>query len=200
MVPVECLSEAMQAIHAHLIPDLWLAWAIYWWISARSIKAVRRREGAASRAAHVAPLVVAALLLAPSTLPGGFLCQRLLPASLATFWIGATSVALGLGFSAWARARLGGNWSGTVTIKHGHELIRSGPYAYVRHPIYTGLLAALVGSAIARGEWRGLVAVVIAFAALWRKLKLEERWLIETFGESYACYRAEVAALIPFLL
>ena len=190
----------MQAFYAHLIPALWLAWAIYWWISALNIKAVRRREGAASRATYMAPLVVAVLLLAPPTLPGGFLCQRFLAAKLATFWVGAATITLGLGFSAWARVRLGGNWSGTITIKHGHELIRSGPYAYVRHPIYTGLLAALVGSAIARGEWRGLVAVVIAFGALWRKLTLEERWLVETFGDQYTRYCTEVAALIPFLL
>jgi len=90
-------------------------------------------------------------------------------------------VAAGLGFTVWARIHLGRNWSGTVTLKQGHEFVRSGPYRYVRHPIYTGLLAAFAGSALARGELRGIVAVAIAFAALWRKLKLEERWLGEAF-------------------
>jgi len=116
------------------------------------------------------------------------------------YLVGVLVLAGGLAFTVWARVILGRNWSGTVTLKEGHELIRSGPYRFVRHPIYTGLLVAFAGSAIARGEWRGLVALAIAFAALWRKLKLEERWLGETFGDAYERYRAEVPALIPFLL
>jgi protein-S-isoprenylcysteine O-methyltransferase Ste14 len=84
-------------------------------------------------------------------------------------------------------------------VKQEHELIRSGPYAHLRHPIYTGLLLALIGSAIVRGEWRGVLAVLIACAALWRKLRLEERWMIETFGDDYRRYREHTAALIPFL-
>ena len=77
--------------------------------------------------------------------------------------------------------------------------MRGGPYAYVRHPIYTGLLLALIGTAIVRGEWRGVLAVLIALAALWRKLRLEERWMIETFGDEYRRYRERTAALIPFI-
>jgi protein-S-isoprenylcysteine O-methyltransferase Ste14 len=68
---------------------------------------------------------------------------------------------------------IGTNWSGIVTIKQGHELVTTGPYALVRHPIYSGLLLAFIGSAMARGEWRGVLAVLIAFLALWRKLRLE---------------------------
>jgi protein-S-isoprenylcysteine O-methyltransferase Ste14 len=69
----------------------------------------------------------------------------------------------------------------------------------VRHPIYTGLLLALIGSAMARDEWRGVLAVALAFLALWRKLRLEERWLTEIFGDEYRRYRREVRALIPFV-
>ena len=115
------------------------------------------------------------------------------------YGIGACIVVAGLAFTVWARIHLGRNWSGTVTLKYGHELVRSGPYRIVRHPIYTGLLVAFAGSAIARGEWRGIVAVFIAFAALWRKLRLEERWMVETFGNEYLEYRAGVAALILFV-
>ena len=109
------------------------------------------------------------------------------------------STAAGLLFTVWARIHIGRNWSGTVTIKEGHELITSGPYAIVRHPIYAGLLLAFVGSGLARGEWRGVLAVVIAFLALWRKLRLEERWMREQFGPAYQAYSQRVAALIPFL-
>jgi protein-S-isoprenylcysteine O-methyltransferase Ste14 len=101
-------------------------------------------------------------------------------------------------FSVWARVHLGGNWSGIVTIKHGHELIADGPYAIVRHPIYTGLLVAFMGSAMARGDWRGVLVVLIVWWALWRKLRLEERWMVERFGQQYETYRRRVPALVPF--
>jgi protein-S-isoprenylcysteine O-methyltransferase Ste14 len=87
-----------------------------------------------------------------------------------------------------------------VTVKEDHELIRRGPYALVRHPIYTGLLVGFIGTALVRGEWRGVLAVLMVFAALWRKLRLEERWMSETFGDQYRDYRQHTAALIPFLL
>ena len=106
----------------------------------------------------------------------------------------------GLVFSIWARVHIGRNWSGIVTLKQDHELIQSGPYRLVRHPIYTGLLLGFIGTAIARDEWRGWLAVLMVLAALWRKLRLEERWLTEQFGDAYRQYRSEVAALIPYLL
>jgi protein-S-isoprenylcysteine O-methyltransferase Ste14 len=77
-------------------------------------------------------------------------------------------------------------------------LIASGPYAIVRHPIYTGLIVAFIGSAMARGEWCSVSAVFIAWAALWRKLRLEERWMVERFGEQYIAYCRCVPALVPF--
>jgi protein-S-isoprenylcysteine O-methyltransferase Ste14 len=191
----------MHLFYRQLIPALWLAWLIYWRISATAVKAVQRRESPASRAAHIVPLVIAGVLLYMRDIPGGgVLFERFLPRSYTTYWSGAALVALGLAFSVWARIHLGRNWSGTVTVKQEHELVRGGPYAYVRHPIYTGLLLALIGTAMVRGEWRGVLAVLIAFAALWRKLRLEERWMIETFGDEYRRYRERTAALIPFLL
>jgi protein-S-isoprenylcysteine O-methyltransferase Ste14 len=126
--------------------------------------------------------------------------DRFLPLMAWPFWAGVALTAVGLLFTVWARIKIGRNWSGIVTIKEGHELITSGPYAIVRHPIYTGLLPAFVGSALARAEWRGILAVVIAWSALWRKLRFEERWLREQFGESYQAYSQRVAALLPFLL
>jgi protein-S-isoprenylcysteine O-methyltransferase Ste14 len=101
-------------------------------------------------------------------------------------------------FTVRARLHRGGNWSGIVTIKHDHELIANGPYAIVRHPIYTGLLIAFIGSAMALGEWRGVLAVLVAWWALWRKLRLEERWMAECFGQQYEAYCQRVPALVPF--
>jgi protein-S-isoprenylcysteine O-methyltransferase Ste14 len=74
------------------------------------------------------------------------------------------------------------------------------PYRWIRHPIYTGILLGFVGSAIARGEWRGVLAVLIASLALWRKLRMEERWMIGLFGERYEQYRRDTWALFPYLL
>jgi protein-S-isoprenylcysteine O-methyltransferase Ste14 len=182
------------------IPALWLAWALYWAAAARGAKRVARREPLWSRAAHIGPLLVAAGLLCAPQLPWALLHQNLPFAGDGAAWVGAVLAALGLALTVWARMHLGSNWSGTVTVKQGHELVRSGPYAWVRHPIYTGLLLMLIGTALVLGEWRGVLAVLIAFAALWRKLKLEERWMRETFGETYDDYRRSVKALLPGIL
>ena len=189
----------MSALGA-VVAGLWLAWVLYWWASSRNVKATRRQESLGSRAAHVIPLGFAAWMLAAPRLPGNFLGGRFLPHEPLVMMAGVAFVAAGLAFTVWARIFLGRNWSATVTLKQDHELVRAGPYRFVRHPIYSGLLVAFAGSALVRGEWRAVVAVVIAFAALWRKLRLEERWLEETFGPAYVRYRAEVAALIPFVL
>jgi len=187
----------MDTVYANLIPALWLIWLAYWFIAGRNVKATQRHESAASRAGHIVPLVIGALMLWLPRLPGGFLGGKIVPPSLPLFFAGAAVVGVGLAFSVWARVYLGRNWSGTVTLKEGHELVRGGPYRYVRHPIYTGLLLAFIGCAIARDEWRGVLAIAIMYAALWRKLKLEERWMIEQFGDAYRRFCNEVPALIP---
>lgn len=190
----------MDPIYRYLIPLMWIVWAGYWFAAARNVKATARHESFASRMAHIGPLMIAALMLSVNSLPLPTLYARFMPGTVVGFWIGAVIVAAGLAFAIWARVHLGRNWSGTVTLKEEHELVRNGPYRWVRHPIYTGLLFAFLGSAVALGQWRGLLAVLIVFVALWRKLRMEERWLGEIFGDAYARYRREVPALVPFLL
>ncbi|KLU21442.1 hypothetical protein EOS_35975 [Caballeronia mineralivorans PML1(12)] len=190
----------MAYLTAQLIPFLWIVWAIYWKLAASGVKVASRTESLAFRAMHIVPVSVAALLLWLPTLPGGFLCGRILSSTQAVWWIGALLTAAGLLFTVWARVYLGGNWSALVTLKENHELIRGGPYRFVRHPVYAGLIVSFVGSAIACGEWRGVLAVLLACGALWFKLRREECWLEEQFGEAYRRYRNEVAALIPFVL
>jgi len=187
----------METLYANLIPGIWIAWCVYWYIAARDAKASARIESPLSRAAHIVPLGVAAWLIGARTLPGGFLCTTIFPRSEALYFAGVGILASGLAFSISARRWLGRNWSGVVTVKQDHELIRGGPYRYVRHPIYTGILAGFVGSALARDEWRGVLSIAIAYLALWRKLRLEERWMIEQFGDAYRRFREEVPALIP---
>jgi protein-S-isoprenylcysteine O-methyltransferase Ste14 len=146
----------------------------------------------------VLPLLAGAVLIAWRTLPWPWLALRLWPVSFSTYCIGVALLVAGLAFSVWARVHLGRNWSGSVTVKQGHELIRSGPYAWVRHPIYTGLLSALLGTVIVSGTVRAVIGFAIIAAALLRKLRIEEGFMRETFPGVYERYCAEVPALIPF--
>jgi protein-S-isoprenylcysteine O-methyltransferase Ste14 len=104
----------------------------------------------------------------------------------------------GLGFTWWARIHLGTLWSGTVTRKVHHKVIKTGPYAIVRHPIYTGISVALIATALLRPGWFGLAGVVLIIASFVIKYRLEERFLMEVLGPEYAAYRKKVPALVPF--
>jgi protein-S-isoprenylcysteine O-methyltransferase Ste14 len=181
-----------------LIFWLWWGWALYWMLSAIRNKATERRESLASRLAHLLPLAVGAALLAWPQPRWSTLALRLWPPSPAAYWIAVALLSAGLAFAIWARVHLGGNWSGTVTVKQGHELIRSGPYRYVRHPIYTGLIAALLGTAIASGTVHAVIGLAIIVVAFVRKLRTEEDFMRATFPGEYERYRNEVPALIPF--
>jgi protein-S-isoprenylcysteine O-methyltransferase Ste14 len=181
------------------IAVMWIAWLGYWLVAARNVKPVRRQESPGSRLAFVVPIAIGAILLVSARLPAHWLDDRFLPSSDAIYGAGTILVAAGLAFMVWARRMLGGNWSGWVTLKEDHELIRSGPYRLVRHPIYAGLLVALLGTAIAFGQWRDVIALAFITVAVLHKMRVEERFLAESFPDDYARYRAEVPALIPFI-
>jgi len=185
-------------IYRQLMLGLWLAWLLYWVISALSAKTTRRRESLGSRLSHVVPLLIGVALIVWPRVPSDWLSLRLLPHRPLTYAVGVALLVLGLAFTVWARLHLGQNWSGTVTLKEGHELIRSGPYAYVRHPIYTGLLVALLGSAVACGELRAMIGLSVVAGAFIRKLRIEERLMREIFPGQYQRYCAQVPALVPF--
>src|SRR5262249_42528448 len=125
--------------------------------------------------------------------------QRFLPDSALLTTLGLLLTTVSISFAILARRQLGRYWSGTITIKADHRLIRSGPYMLSRHPIYTGIVFGMLGTAIAIGEWRGLLAFLLTLIAYARKIPLEERWLSEEFGGEYDDYRREVKALIPFI-
>lgn len=186
-------------LYQDLIPALWLIWLTGWIISGLSTKTVVRAEGIVSRLLHIIPLGIGIILLTFRRAGGPWLASGIYPQTPWSFWIGSALVACGLGFAAWARIHLAGNWSGTVTLKQDHTLTCSGPYRFVRHPIYTGLLAAILGSAIATAEWRGVVAFALVLLAFLRKLTVEEELLTAEFGDAYLRYRAKVPALVPWL-
>ena len=188
-----------QEAHRALIGWLWLAWLLLWLVSAALTKRTERRESLGSRLAHIVPLLIGALLLGWHDMPWPWLTQRLWPRSLSLYWIGVALLVAGMAFAIWARVHIGRNWSGSVTVKQDHELITSGPYAWVRHPIYTGLVSAVLGTAIASGTVRALLGLLIITVSLLRKLRTEESFMRETFPGQYQRYSATVPALIPFI-
>jgi protein-S-isoprenylcysteine O-methyltransferase Ste14 len=170
---------------------------VYWFAGSFTASAPKRRQSTPARIFHRLELLLAFALLTFPNLGFGWLGQQIVPRSEALFVCGAVMLLAGIGFAIWARVHLGQYWSGHVTLKPGHKLIRSGPYALVRHPIYTGILLAIIGSAVAMDEYRGVLAVAIVAETFVRKLRIEERWLTEEFGGEYTVYREEVKALVP---
>ncbi len=192
------MSASLKISYGDLMFGMWMAWLVYWTVSALRVKSARQTESAGSRAAHWLPVLVGAYLIAAPQVPFGFLATPELPDFPGRYPLAVALVGLGLAFSVWARVHLGRNWSGSVTIKDGHELIRTGPYAYVRHPIYTGLLVAMAGGALACGEPRALLGWALCTYAFTRKLGIEEGFMRQQFGDQYQAYSAEVPALVPF--
>ena len=190
----------MQYFYHYIFLLVWVAYFVYWKTISGNVKTSARTEPFFSRALRAISIIAAILLLAIPNLNIHVLSVRFLPVSELYFWIGLLITISGLGFSVWARSKLGRNWSQEVTIKDNHQLITDGPYAFVRHPIYTGLILGFMGSSVALGEIRGLISDVLVFAVLLYKLKLEDKWLREQFGESYKDYCKKVAALIPFVI
>ncbi len=180
-------------------PVLWIAFFIYWMIKAISAKITLRLEPAASRILRGVIFLIAIVLFSTTRIPLRWLYLQPWPAGLWPFWLGAAVMVAGVLFAVWARQHLGRNWSSSVTIKERHELITTGPYAVVRHPIYTGILAGLLGTAIALSQVRGFIAVALIFLMYWVKLRIEEQWMRSQFGETYATYVHQTAALVPYL-
>src|SRR5260370_31016319 len=179
------------------INALWILFGLYWLVSALKRKKTKQRETWSQRFRYVLPLVVASYLLVRPEARYGWLGVRVVPASLAVEWIGVLLTAAGVAIALWARWHLGANWSGVVTLKEGHELIRTGPYRTVRHPIYTGILLALFGTVTATGEVRGLLAVTIAWLSFYCKARREDSFLTQQFGDRFPEHRRHTGMFLP---
>ena len=177
----------------------WLSVLLYWVWSSRRVRAPERREPRWKRfLAYWLPLIVAFNLLGPGDWFGhGLLREKFVPHTTLVYSIGLALCLAGAALAIWSRHVLGSNWSVAVELKHGHELVRRGPYRVVRHPIYSGLLLLFIGNALMVGDWRGILAVGIVLVSFWRKLRLEESWLAEHFGAAYADYQRGTRMLVP---
>jgi protein-S-isoprenylcysteine O-methyltransferase Ste14 len=179
------------------IDALWILFGLYWIVSAFKLKKTKRRESWGQRFLYMLPLLAAFYLLSRPEAHYGWLGTRFVPASDAAGWVGVLLTAAGVAIAFWARWHLGANWSGVVTLKEGHELIRSGPYRSIRHPIYTGILLALLGTAVAAGEVRGLLAVAVAWLSFYTKARREESFLTQEFGDRFAEHRRHTGMFLP---
>lgn len=178
---------------------LWILFGVYWLLSALKLKKTKKRETWLERTRYMLPLLAACFLLSRRESYYGWLGTRFVPPHPAVDWIGVFLTAAGVAVAFWARWHLGSNWSGVVTLKEGHELIRTGPYRAIRHPIYTGILLALLGTAVSIGEVRALVAVAIVWLSFYQKARREESFLSEEFGASFVEHCKHTGMFLPHL-
>jgi protein-S-isoprenylcysteine O-methyltransferase Ste14 len=176
---------------------LWVVFSLFWSVASRNSAPTQSSEPKASTYLHQIVLNGALVLLfwpAPG-LTGWFLPQRF------HFLVGV-GVIIQVGFlllALWARRHLGRNWSAEVRIGVGHELIRTGPYRILRHPIYTAMLGMFLGTAIASSQYHALVGVALLVVAYLRKSRMEDQALAQAFGAEFEAYRRQTWALVPLL-
>jgi len=191
----------VQAFLDYAPSYLWLAAGLVWLVGALTAKRAERRQNLASRLRHLALEVPAFFLVFAQISWPAWLERRFVPKpSIIAQWIGLGLTAAGIAFAIAARVWIGRNWSGRVTIKKQHELIQNGPYSLVRHPIYSGFLLALLGTAMVQGELHGLIGFALAALGWTFKLRTEEAFLAQQFGNEYLNYKQRVKALVPFVV
>lgn len=182
---------SMRAIEVALVVG-WAAFWLYWFVAAFSMK--RGRVPWSHELGIRAVILVVVIVLVRS----GVFGDRALNTDLWRGGVGLTLCAVGLGFAIWARVHIGRNWGTPMTQKNDPELVTSGPYRLVRHPIYSGLLLAVVGTALAL-SWVWLAAAVLAGIYFVYSATVEERYMTEQFPDAYPQYRLSTKMLVPFL-
>ena len=176
---------------------IWIIFVMYWGSSAKNSAPSTAQETVKSRQFHELLLNAGFLLL---FIPVWGLSTQIWPRKLIYMLAGLLIQTFFFSLAVWARRHLGKNWSGAISTKFNHQLIRTGPYRVIRHPIYTAMLGMFAGSAIVSGTPHAIIAFGIIAASYSRKIPMEERHLNAVFGEEYRMYRRESAALVPWLL
>ena len=178
---------------------LWLALTIVWVVGMFTTRRTVRRQTSSSRVWQSGIVLLGFwLLFGPGPGIRG-IDATAFAVTTTTALAGLATTLAGVAFAIWARVTLGANWSGVITVKEGHTLIRRGPYSIVRHPIYTGILTAAAGTALTHGSVRALLAPPVVAFGFWLKTVTEEQFMAAEFGEAYMRYQRDVRALIPFL-
>lgn len=180
-----------------LFAVFWLAWLVSWIAAALWSNRTEKRAFTWDTVFYQVIVLAGAALLTPWAARRLHM-QQLWHVGYAGGMVLALLTLAGLMFTWWARIHLGRLWSGTITRKEGHRVIDTGPYALVRHPIYTGLIFALFATAIAQATLSGLAGAALIAFGLWVKARIEERFLTAELGaDAYGAYRRRVPMLIP---
>jgi protein-S-isoprenylcysteine O-methyltransferase Ste14 len=190
-------SAAVKVTPTELIFASWLLFGGYWLFAALGAKKAAKKENLPERFAHILIAVVGFCLLNANDPRLGVLNRHFLPQESWIAWMGAVLTLLGVLFAIWARYTIGREWSGEVQIKENHQLIRTGPYAHIRHPIYTGILLALAGTAATIGQYRAILGVALFLIGFVRKAKKEESFLAREFGPAFDAHRRHTGFFLP---
>src|SRR4051794_12310073 len=189
----------MDAFVRDIISICWGIFFVVWVLAALFTKRTVQRESGAQRLRYMVLIIIGSYLVFGRPPPPRLFNLRIIPHNDEVLVSAAVLCVCGLALCLSARAVLGRNWSGTVTVKENHELIVRGPYRLVRHPIYTGLLAMLLATAMQQGRIAGIVGFVLVFISLWIKLSTEEEVMLKNFSDVYRDYQQRTKRIIPFV-
>src|SRR5579872_6511885 len=191
----------IPSIYTQLAYYSWIALFIVWFIgNFRNKRTVQVPKWGEQIVVLVLLILSFGLLFTVHASLGSLEAQLYMPNAMIGLF-GVLLACAGVIFAIWARITLGSNWSGTVvTIKKDHELVQSGPYAYVRHPIYSGFLAAALGTAITITTLSAFIAVILMLIAFLIRVRREESMMIGQFPDEYPKYKKRTKMLIPFIL
>jgi protein-S-isoprenylcysteine O-methyltransferase Ste14 len=183
-----------------IISGCWVVFWVYWSVSALRVRAPTRKASLAFTVLNTGLLYAGFVLVLLGRIDVGLFSLRFTSDPVYIDAAGTVLTIAGFALAIWSRRVLGANWSGAVRITEGQHLVRSGPYAVVRNPIYSGIALAVFGAALVAGTVAGLLGFVLVVASLWQKGRMEERFLLSEFGEEYAAYRQRVKSMIPLIL
>lgn len=177
----------------------WIAFGVYWLIAARRVKAAQTTESPAYRIFRLLLLIITFTLLFAKWTAVGFLGPHFLSQKQLVAYIGFAFALTGLGVAIWARVSLGQYWSDKIVLKVDHHLVRSGPYGRMRHPIYSGVLLGVAGSALVLDEWRGVVAFLLLLSNYMVKASREDKILEQAFPLDFAEHEKNAGFILPRL-
>lgn len=183
----------------------WIIFLLYWLISARSVKQIRETRGWFGGNWHAILYWIGYLLIGDFKFLGRFgiptrtLAIPLVSQTIFVKVVAAILLVVGLIIAITARYTLAGNWSNSVALKENHELITTGLYGYVRHPIYTGMLMMFLGTALSYGTLGAAVGFLVILVGILLKMREEEALMTEHFAQQYISYKKHTNTLIPFV-